>query len=356
MVSSTASDLVLLLAWRGAEIAALGSAAMLGVALVVRRLGRYHENVRARLTELWRPLLTRVALEGGDQLLEPVPALKRRHMVHVMEEWNAFQDALRGAGTARLNELARVIGIDAAARRLLRSGGLGARILAIRTLGHLRDPADWQALEGQLVAPNALLSFYAAAALIQIDAQRAMPGIVLQLAERENWPGEAIAGLLKEAGTQVTRQPIRALILSLEPHRIPPLLPWLGRADPMLANEIGVLLLRLEPEDPRIVAAALLVLQDRAMVASIRGLAGSPDAEVRKNLAMTLGRLGDLQDRDLLIALMGDSVWWVRYRAAQSLVRLQGMDPRGLDALRKRLTDRYARDMLDHVRAEALPT
>lgn len=345
---------MLLLAWRGAEIAALGAAAVLAGALAVRRLAQYRENVRARLAELWRPLLTRVALEDGYEPLE-IGRPKRRHMVHVMEEWNAFQDAVRGVGTARLNQLARTVGIDAAARRLLRSGGLGARILAIRTLGHLRDPADWQALQDQVLEPNALLSFYAAGALIQLDAQRAMPGIVLQLAERENWPGEAIAGMVKEVGTQVTREPIRALIFSLPPGRVPPLLPWLGRADPILANEVGVQLLRRAPEDPRVVAAALLVLQDPAMLAEIRGLVGSPDAEVRKDLAMTLGRLGGMQELDLLISLMSDPVWWVRYRAAQSLVKLRDMDSARLDAMRGRLSDRYARDMLDHVRAETLP-
>lgn len=343
----------MLLAWRGAEIAALGAAALLAAALIVRRLARRRERVRARLAALWRPLLTRVALEDGYQ--PRATRLRRRHLVDVMEEWNAFQDALRGSGTMRLNELARIIGIDRSARRLLRSGGLGARILAIRTLGHLRDPADWAALEEQLVAPNALLSFYAAAALIQIDAQRAMPGIMAQLEHRENWPGEAIAGLLKEAGTQVTREPIRALILSLAPGKVPPLLPWLDRADPILANEIGALLLRSKPEDPRVVAAALLVLRDPAMLAAIRALAGSPDAEVRKHLAITLGRLGDLQEHDLLVSLMSDPVWWVRYRAAQALVRLRGMESVRLDATRRRLTDRYARDMLDHVRAEASP-
>jgi HEAT repeat protein len=276
-------------------------------------------------------------------------------MVMVMEEWNSFQDALRGAATARLNELARCIGIDVVARRLLHAPGLGARILSIRTLGHLRDPTDWSALQRQLVAPNALLSFYAAAALIQIDAQRAMPGIMLQLAERENWPGEAIAGLLKEAGTQVTREPIRALILSLERAKVPPLLPWLGCADPVLANEIGALLLDREPQDPQVAAAALLLVQNPALLPHIRGLAESTDAEVRKNLAIALGRLGDLGEIPLLVTLLSDAVWWVRYRAAQALLRLRGMNERQLDALRGRLTDRYAQDMLDHVRAEGVP-
>jgi hypothetical protein len=353
--SSTASDLVVLLAWRGAEIAALCAAAMLGSALIVRRLAQRRDRMRFHLAQQWRPLLTRIALEGGDEALRVSPP-HRRHMAVVMEEWNSFQDALRGAPTARLNELARRIGIDAAARRLLQAQGLGARILAIRTLGHLGDPADWSALQSQLVAPNALLSFYAAAALIQIDAQRAMPGIMLQLAEREDWPGEAIAGLLKEAGTQVTREPIRALILSLEQTKVAPLLPWLGRADPVLANEIGALLLRREPQDPRVAAAALLLVQDPALLPHIRGLAASTEAEVRKNLAIALGRLGDLGEVPLLITLLSDAVWWVRYRAAQALVRLRGMSSQRLDGLRAHLTDRYAHDMLDHVRAEGLAT
>lgn len=344
----------MVLAVRGATLAALGAVAMLAGALIVRRVAQFRERIKLRLADHWRPVLTRVALDPSDAPLE-VRAPRARHMAHVMEEWNAFQDALRGIGTARLNELARRIGIDVAARRWLRHGGLGSRILAIRTLGHLRDPADWQSLQERLFAPNALLAFYAAAALIQIDAQRAMPGIAMQLAEREEWPGEAIAGLLKEAGTQVTREPIRALILSLAPTKIPPLLPWLGRADPVLASEVGTQLLRRESHDARIAAAALLVLQDPAMLPEIRSLAASPDAEVRKNLAIAVGHLGGVADLDLLATLMGDSLWWVRYRAAQALFGLRGMSAALLAATRARLTDRYARDMFDHVRAEALP-
>jgi HEAT repeats len=345
----------MVLALRGATIAALGAVAMLAGALIVRRLAQFRERTKLRLAEHWRPVFTRVALDENSAPAQVRPP-RARHMAHVMEEWNAFQDALRGSGTERLNELARRIGIDIAARRWLRRGSLGSRILAIRTLGHLRDHADWQPLQQQLFAANALLAFYAAAALIQIDAQRAMPGIAMQLAEREEWPGEAIAGLLKEAGTQVTREPIRALLLSLTATKIPRLLPWLGRADPVLASEVAAQLLRREAHDARIVAAALLVLQDPAMLPEIRPLAVSPDAEVRKNLAIALGHLGDVRERELLAGLMGDSLWWVRYRAAQALFSLRGMTAGLLLATRAHLTDRYARDMFDHVRAEEQPT
>ena len=349
---NTGSDFVTSLAWRSAEIAALCAVALMAGALLARRLERYGERLKARLAAQWRPLLTRVALEEGP--LPAIPPPRRRHLKYIMEEWNAFQDALRGSGTGRLNELARQVGIDSTARRLLRKKSLGARILAIRTLGNLRDVTSWQTLQEQLGSRNALLSFYAAAALIQIDAQRAMPGLVNQLAEREEWPGEAVAGLLKEAGSQVTREPIRALVLSLPPEKIPALLPWLMHADPILANEVGAQLLRTRTDDPRCLSAALPVLQDPGLAPEIRALASSPDMGVRKEVAIALGRLGDDSDTELLMSLMCDSQWWVRYRAAPSLLRLK-RSAAAMAQLRPQLPDRFARDMLDHVLAERLP-
>ncbi|MGH8309818.1 MAG: HEAT repeat domain-containing protein, partial [Steroidobacteraceae bacterium] len=172
------------------------------------------------------------------------------------------------------------------------------------------------------------------------------------LGGHEHWPAEAVARLLKEAGTEIAREPLRALVFSIERGKIPSVLPWLGRADPVLAGEVAAELLRREAEDPRIVAKALLILQDATLLPSLRRFAQSPDLGVRKNLAMALGELGSLEDVDLVVTLMGDRVWWVRYRAGQALLKLRGMTPERLATIRASLTDRFARDMLDHVTAE----
>jgi hypothetical protein len=50
---------------------------------------------------------------------------------------------------------------------------------------------------------------------------------------------------------------------------------------------------------------------------------------------------------------MCDRVWWVRYRAGQALLGLKGMTAYHLEVVRAQLGDVYARDMLEHVRAEA---
>jgi HEAT repeat protein len=349
--SSTGSELIVALAWRSAVFASLGTVMLLASALVVRRYLEWERGRHARVIAAWRAPLARIAIEGD--VSDALPPLPSSHVPYVMEEWNALNDAVRGESSERMNAVAVKLGLDVAARRMMHSGRIGRRILAIRTLGHLRDPSSWKPLQEQLASTNGLVSFYAAAALVQIDAQRAMPGIMNQLAERETWPGEAMARLLVDAGADVAREPIRALMLSLAPAKIPPLLPWLAHVDAVLGSEVAVELLRRHPDDANIVAAALVVVLDPGVLPELARFAASPDADVRKNLAVAYGNLGSLADTEPVTRLMCDKVWWVRYRAGQALLKLKGMTADRLEAIRTHLTDAYARDMLAHVSAEA---
>ena len=294
MDSSIGSELIVTLAWRSAEVAGLGAAALLVIALVVRRYLEWEARAHARVIAAWRPLLARIAIEGDDPAALPSPPA--RQLPYLMEEWNALNDAVRGEPSERLNAVALRLGLDVAARRFIHSGRVGRQILAIRTLGHLRDPGSWKTLQEQLASQNALVSFYAAAALVRIDAQRAMPGIMNQLAERESWPAEAMARLLIDIGADIARDPIRALMLSLAPAKVPPLLPWLSHVDAVLGSEVAVELLRRHADDPHIVAAALVVVLDPGVLPELARFADSTDAEVRKNLAVAYGHLGSLAD------------------------------------------------------------
>ena len=200
-------------------------------------------------------------------------------------------------------------------------------------------------MQEQLSSANALVSFYAAAALVQIDAQRAMPGIMNQLAERESWPAEAMARLLVDAGADVAREPIRALMLSLSPNKVPPLLPWLAHVDAVLGSEVAIELLRRHPDNPQIVAAALIVVLDPGVLPELARFADSADADVRKSLAVAYGHLGGLGDTETVTRLMCDKVWWVRYRAGQALLQAERHDrgparggPRAPDRRRTRAT------------------
>lgn len=347
---NTGSDLVVLIAWRSAEVAALASALMLAISLFVRARLRSDERLRNAVIGTWRPILAQIALGDGEPAL---PRLRRRELPHLMEEWNSLHESLKGDAAQRLNVLAPRYGFDVAARRAIRSGNISDRILGIRTLGHLQDASSWKDLQEQLVSENALVSFYAAAALVAIDAPRAMPGIMRELSERESWPGEAMARLLVDAGAEIAREPIRALMLSLAPDNVPPLLPWLAHVDAVLGSEVAAELLRRNPDHDAVVAAALPVVQEPALLPELTRYAQSPSALVREQLAEAAGRLGGLEQEPLMLGLLGDRVWWVRYRAGQGLLRLTGMTVARLDELRGSLADPYAQDMLEQVRAEA---
>ncbi len=118
------------------------------IALMVRRYLVYERRLHSRVIAAWRPLLTRIAIEGEEA--PALPPLPHRHLPYLMEEWNALNDAVRGESSARLNAAALKLGFDVAARRLIHSRRVGRRILAIRTLGHLRDPSSWKPLQEQL--------------------------------------------------------------------------------------------------------------------------------------------------------------------------------------------------------------
>jgi len=349
--SNTGSELLLTLAWRSAEVAALSSAALLTVALAVRRYLRRIVRIQAGVVAAWRPLLTQIALE--ESAAPALPKLSPRQLPYLMEEWNALRDAVRGEAAERLNGAALALGFDVAARRLLHARQVGRRILAVRTLGHLRDPTSWKPLQDQLVSTNSLVAFYAAAALVQIDAQRAMPGIMLQLTERESWPGEAMARLLVDAGADVAREPIRSMMLTLPPAKVPPLLPWLVHVDAVLGSEVAIELLRRHPGHEEIVAAALVAVLEPAVLPELAKFADSANADVRQSLAIAYGHLGGLGEIPTLMRLLCDPVWWVRYRAGHAVLKLKGMDAARLEGLRVQLSDPYARDMLRHVEAEA---
>ena len=74
---------------------------------------------------------------------------------------------------------------------------------------------------------------------------------------------------------------------------------------------------------------------------------------MRQSLAAAYGRLGSIGDVEPVVSLMCDRVWWVRYRAGQALLALKGMTAGRLEVIRAQMGDVYARDMLEHVRAEA---
>jgi len=104
--------------------------------------------------------------------------------------------------------------------------------------------------------------------------------------------------------------------------------------------------------DPDVLMAALACIESRADVPWAVGAAEHPEWRVRMAAARAIGKVGNREELPALLLLLRDQVWWVRYHAAHGLIRLEGLEPHELDALREGARDSFAADMLGQALAE----
>jgi HEAT repeat protein len=99
--------------------------------------------------------------------------------------------------------------------------------------------------------------------------------------------------------------------------------------------------------------ACLRVFADVDDLDTVREYLHHRDWQVRVQAVNVLGRLGGVDDYVVLLPLLCDAEWWVRYRAAKALCALPGIELSRVRRLSTTHQDPFARDMLVHVLAEA---
>jgi HEAT repeat protein len=104
--------------------------------------------------------------------------------------------------------------------------------------------------------------------------------------------------------------------------------------------------------DPNVIGAAIDFIEDARDRLWVRTATQHPSWRVRMAAARALGRIGVTSDQVLLLDLLEDKSWWVRYRAAQALASLPGVSRSDIETLRPRTTDKFAADILTQVLAE----
>ena len=353
MASSIASELVLqAAAWTTAVFALAASMVVAWVAVERARNTRFRAR-RVAAEQRWRLLLA-ACIDAPDPLELPAPQAGERGAL--LSVWADYHELLSGSGASDLNRAARVLGIRALAEQMLRGRSLRNRVIALLTLGHLGEADAEPLLRGHLQDRDARVSLAAARALVQVDPERGLGRVLEIAAARGDWPTPRLAQLLRDVDRHTACAALEAQLPMLDAAALPPFLKLLARigCDDRLDAIRGVL--ARFPDDQELLRAALDALDDPRALVIVRGAAGHADWRVRAAAARALGRLGSGGNALLLEGLLTDSQWWVRWRAAQALVTLPGMDAHRLRALRGRLGDRYARDMLDEVTGGALRT
>lgn len=332
----------------GASTFALGVGLLVTI-LIYRALHEQTVAHRRRITERWAELFAAFASDSAP----PVPPLSRRDRQTVLQLYVRYRRSFRGPAADGMDALARAAELDAFARTEIASRRLDRKILGVLAAGYLRDKESWKALLKISRGEHSVLSLAAVQALFQLDAEQAIRETLPMIAEREEWPENRLASILRQcdrSGFLPLVERVKDLSRPVNP-RVLGLLSFAPKEEalPAVRGFLGAV------SEPERINAALRFLerhgdaQDRPRILPFLD---HPEWTVRLNASTAYGRLGAAEDFDVIGKRLGDKEWWVRYRAAQALCRLPGVARTRVESLADGHPDRYARDILRHVLSE----
>lgn len=315
--------------------------------LLLRFLLIRRERRKANFLALWRPLMAQSATGESASYPRVVEADTKEFLIL----WNHLQELIRGVSKDNLNQLARRVGIDLTAKKLLLRGAFAERVLAMMTLGNLREKSAWVTLSDLMHDESPLISLAASSALMKIDANSGINSFMPLVSIREDWPSAKVAMILKDAGAAVISEPLVQAIRAAKPRQVRRLINFLELANAAESSQVMREIMSVS-RDQQAIATCLRIMKDPRDLDMVRSQTVNPIWIVRVQAAAALGRIGVEEDKARLIRLLVDPQWWVRYRAATSLSQLPFVSIEELRRIQAEQTDRFAIDMLKQVLAE----
>lgn len=318
---------------------------------------RARANQRARhqreITAIWTPIFHR-AIEGLDT--PTLPVIAKRDQAVVLGLWIHYFQYLRGKARTCLRRLAYYIGLNHHTSELLQHRNMAQRALAVVALGNMGTPEAWDELVRLSNDENPMLSLLAGRAMLRINPEWAVPILLAQLDHRDDWPMTRIGGIFEEAPAATVESHLHEALRMSSPTGASRILSLLSLIH--VKESWQLLEPLLQPhQSPNLLAAALRAIHEPRAHAAVLLLVSHHDWVVRAQAVAALGRIGQPGDEKLLMEMLGDPAWWVRYRAACALRNLPFVPRASLEALMNDNTaDPFARDILRQALAEVVVT
>ncbi len=348
-----APDFSIEMAW-GLAWLSLALVGLIVLGLLVLRWVRWRNGPRMAAFEArWRPLLMRCM--AGDDVLSQLPQLAARERWPFMKLWLHSQMLVHGPSRQRLADLGMVMGCREMALQRLRSTHYSERMVGLLALGFLRDATSAPLLLERLSRGSNHSVVYAGRALLEINEAAHADAVVRALLAFEGLDLSLASVMLK-----AFRRPLHGAMQGHRPDvsaNLSQVLAWLrlARALKLQMPTPWLAPFLLPEQDTEVLIAAIRLVQGEQGAAPVAVHATHADWRVRAQVARVLGYIGGMQDLPLLLKLVTDSQWWVRYRSAQALLRLPGMGQAQVLEHVTATEDRYALGMLQAVLAEGGP-
>ena len=223
MVFGSDSDTMMIVARLTALLVISAILLVFAVIAVMRIKIAVTERAHEKLIKRWRPLF--IQSVAGMEVFPP--QLSRESVVPILYLWNHFHEILKGDSINRLNLFGIQAGLNRAAVRLLKNGNVKSQLLAIKTLGHMREKDEWSKLRELAVSNHPVLSLAAARAMITIDPEGAVNFIIPIVIRRATWPGAIVSTIFRQMGPDIVSKPLADAVYTAADKDMPRLIRYL---------------------------------------------------------------------------------------------------------------------------------
>jgi hypothetical protein len=321
---------------------------ILAAVLMLRFLRNRRSHRETLFQESWKTLF---AATINGQLPPDIPAVAPVYAMPFYRLWTHFHESLRGDARERLCRLMYSAGGGKIALKWLHGFSVRKKLMAVVVLGYLKEKSTCRTMRQLVRKKNTLLSLVAARALLRIDPDAGLPFLMPLMVTRTDWSPEFIKNALKEIPQDALVDVMGPAMEKTSDAIIPRLIGYLE----VCAYEKSVPIVRKlvqRKRSPEVIVACLDFFRDPRDIAHVMKFAGHPAWTVRRSVAGALERFGTDTELDVLIGMLADPEWEVRYRAAQSLLKLPFADKNRILAMKEEDTDPRIRAILSQVLAE----
>ncbi|NNF00199.1 MAG: HEAT repeat domain-containing protein [Pyrinomonadaceae bacterium] len=289
-----------------------------------------------------------------DEVLQQIPEKDSPYFLYT---WNYIHESLRGNAKDRLNAFAKSRGAKEKALKLLRSRFIKHRLLALNTLGNLGEKSTYDRISTFAAKRDPIVSVWAFRAMFRIRPRETLEKHLHLIAERADWSPAHVAKILKECDVDLISEGLAKLCNEYREKEISEkqfayLVSYLRfahqrDAEPILRKLIS------ESSQMEVLISCLRLVRSEDSLPSIRKLLIDERWQLRMFSIMAIERFGHSYDIELLKRSLDDKNWWVRYYAAQALLRMPDMTTDDVKKLSVMVETDFERDILLQVLAEA---
>ncbi len=348
-VSAITSDLSIMIAYStGYAISVVTT--MILLRIVFMRIARARESkLKEHVKKKWQPLM----FDAMAGFIYTPFQLSKKEFVFFLRLLINYMETVKGQAASQLACLAQLAGAEPLLHQLARQKHSRLRLLAMHAAGLLSSRNMVPYLLLILNSKDSLSSLVAARSLLQICPSPAIRILTPLFVKRQDWPIDRILSIIDESDKMLFRKPLLRLAERIpnETNELVRLVQMLSTIPTQETARLINNIISREPDD-KVISACLQHISSGDYRPLAMKYLNHPRWHVRVHAVTALGRIAVPGDETSMQRLLYDKEWWVRYRTAQTLVKLPFITNDFIQDLLTNAEDQFAGDILRHALAE----